>query len=171
MSCEQVVNKEREGEKGKSPYNSLKEKGKEKEISTFPSPYPSPKSSPFPSPCELHGEGKGKVDIVNQGKREGKGKAVRVDADFILYSQYDPVQTAIIVLRIPQVFTDGAKRYNNARIMRSILRIIGEDAFRQLVYQQWRENGIDGEPRSRAATFMAKLNAAKYAVLKEGGEA
>ena len=41
--------------------------------------------------------------------------------------------------------------------MRSYVRRIGEDAFRQLAYRQWRENAVDGEPRSRAAAFMAKL--------------
>ena len=45
----------------------------------------------------------------------------------------------------------NGKTYNHARIMRSYVRRLGEDAFRELAYRQWRENAIDGEPRSRAA--------------------
>ena len=71
----------------------------------------------------------------------------------------DPVQVAMLTLRIPRISTDAnGREYNNARIMRWALVRIGEEAFRELVYQQWRENEIDGLPRSTAAAFMAKLN-------------
>ena len=87
----------------------------------------------------------------------GKGK-VSIDRDLFFDPLYDPVQIALFALRIPQRFTDAnGKTYNHARIMRSYVRRIGEDAFRQLAYRQWRENAVDGEPRSRAAAFMAKL--------------
>ena len=74
----------------------------------------------------------------------------------------DPVQVAMLTLRIPRISTDAnGREYNNARIMRRALASIGEEAFRELVYMQWRENEIDGLPRSTAAAFQAKLNAAR----------
>ena len=50
-----------------------------------------------------------------------------------------------------------------------MIRQIGEAAFRDILYQQWDENRTDGEPESRAATFMAKLNKERDAM--KGGEA
>ena len=146
------------------PATPYREKGSQKEISASPSPYPSPKPSPLPSVRE---EGKGEVDLHQLAERTGK--AVRVDADLILNSPFDPVQIALNVLRIPSVAEDAGVRYNNARIMRHLLRIIGEEAFRDATYRQWRENAIDGEPRSRARTFMAKLNAIRAALSPKGG--
>ena len=111
--------------------------------------------------------GSGSVDFV---KVKGSGTAVKIDRDFILSETYDPVQVALAVLRIPKASqgVDG-KQYNNSRIMRWYIRIIGEDAFRDLVYRQWRENAIDGEPRNRSAAFMAKLW--KFAFPTKGGAA
>ena len=98
------------------------------------------------------------------------------DADFILKgwredgTRTDPVQVALVALGMPRVVTlpDG-RTINHARIMRWYIRIIGEDAFRDLVYRQWRENAIDGEPRNRSAAFMAKLW--KFAFPTKGGAA
>ena len=104
--------------------------------------------------CEDTSKGKGQVGFRQMG---GKGK-VSIDRNLFFDPLYDPVQIALLALGIPQTSTcENGKSYNNAKIMRSYVRRIGEDAFRQLAYRQWRENAIDGEPRSRAAAFMAKL--------------
>ena len=164
-NMEALPQKERgKGKETFPPTTPYREKGREKEISA--SPYPSPKPSPLPSGME---KGKGEVDLHQ--KRSGEGKAVRVDAELILHSPFDPVQIALNVLRIPPVAVDAGVRYNNARIMRHLLRTIGEAAFRDATYRQWRENAIDGEPRSRARTFMAKLNAIRAALSPKGGAA
>ena len=62
---------------------------------------------------------------------------------------------------------DG-RHYNNARILRWALRQMGEREFRELVYLQWRENEIDGLPRSCASAFMAKVNAVVHGPKKGG---
>ena len=125
------------------------------------------KEIPYPNPngkgegqgqdaraCGAFRQGEGQVGIRQS---DGKGK-VRIDRKLFFDPLYDPVQIALLALGIPPRFTDATgKTYNHARIMRSYVRRIGEGNFRQLAYQQWRENVIDGEPRSRAATFMAKL--------------
>lgn len=93
---------------------------------------------------------------------------IPITKELILYGEIgdgrivDPVQTALLVLRVPTIDTVNGVTYNNARIWRSILHDIGERAFRDALYRQYRENDIDGNPRSRAATFQAKLNALKY---------
>ena len=104
--------------------------------------------------CEDTSKGKGQVGFRQMG---GKGK-VSIDRNLFFDPLYDPVQIALFALGLPRTSTcENGKSYNNAKIMRSYVRRIGEDAFRQLAYRQWRENAIDGEPRSRAAAFMAKL--------------
>ena len=67
-----VVHKERGEEKGKSPYNPLKGKEREKEIFSFPSP--SPISSPSRTCPHVEGEGKADVDR----SCNGKGKTLRL---------------------------------------------------------------------------------------------
>ena len=163
--------KKKEGrEKRHSPLQPPIEKREErKKYLPIPIPIPlpnppSPKPSPLPSGME---KGKGEVDLHQ--KRSGEGKAVRVDAELILHSPLDPVQVALNVLRIPPVAADAGVRYNNARIMRHLLRIIGEAAFRDATYRQWRENAIDGEPRSRARAFMAKRGHDQVHPLCDGG--
>ena len=105
---------------------------------------------------EPHGSCAGTVGF-RQANGTGPGGA-KVDRDLFFDPLYDPVQIALFALGLPRTSTcENGKSYNNARIMRSYVRRIGEDAFRQLAYRQWRENAIDGEPRSRAAAFMAKL--------------
>ena len=156
------------------------EAAKEKE--TFPPTPPYREKEPYPNPngkgkgegkgsgkdahaCEAPRKGKGEVGVRQM---DGKGK-VRISRDLFFDPRYDPVQVALFALGIPQRFTcaDG-KTYNHARIMRWYIRRMGEGAFRELAYRQWRENSVDGEPRSRAATFMAKLYAA---VFGKGGAA
>ena len=104
--------------------------------------------------CEASRSGSGAVGIR---QKNGSGP-VRIGRELFFDPKYDAVQIALLALGLPQKSTDAnGKAYNNARIMRSYVRRIGEDGFRQLAYQQWRENAIDGEPRSRAAVFMSKL--------------
>ena len=182
-----VMHKERGEEKGKSPHTPLKGKEGQKEISAVPESVPVHHAGARTHE-EPHGTGAGAGSVGLRQNNFGTGTAngvsmqirpgtyFRVTPDFILDGHMsdgrrnDPVQVALLVLGIPQcsVHPNG-RRYNNARIMRWYLRQIGEENFRQIVYQQWRENAIDGEPRSRAAAFMAKL----YAVRDElkGGAA
>ena len=175
MNVAGVVNKEREAEKGKSPLASpLKEKGEEKEISTVPVP----EHHAGARTCEDRtGTGSGSVGIRQIcGTGTGSGRTMRINADFILNPEIvpgrftDPVQVALLALHLPQVIEyPGGRRYNNARIMRWYVKVLGESAFREILYRQWRENAIDGEPNSRAAAFMAKLYAARDAM--KGGAA
>ena len=81
-----------------------------------------------------------------------------VDAELILHGyhamgRYDAVQTAMYALQLPTV-SNGR---NIPRILRWHLRRIGEENFRQIVYDQWRENDIDGAPRCTAAALTVKL--------------
>ena len=150
-------------EKEKSPHTPLKEK----EISPAPDPVPvhhaCARAQGDSSPL---GSGSGTVDVLGSVFRSGSGtgsaKRVKVDRDFILYGEFDPVNTALQVLGIPK-FSESAsgRRYNNARLMRWAMGIIGEEWFRELVYRQWCENRCDGAPKNAAAAFQAKLYSAK----------
>lgn len=120
------------------------------------------------------GTGSGSVDVSGNGFRSGSGAArrVKIDRDFILFAEYDPVSIALNTLGIPKISTDETGRqYNNARLMRWAIRIIGEDWFRELVYRQWCENRCDGRPDNIAAAFQAKLYAAKDAAANTNGGA
>ena len=146
-------------EKEKIPHTPLREK----EIS----PAPVPDHRACARACEDSqplGTGSGSVDFLESGFRSGAGAArrVKIDRDFILFAEYDPVSIALKTLGIPKISTDETGRqYNNARLMRWAIRIIGEDWFRELVYRQWCENRCDGKPNNTAAAFQAKLYAAK----------
>ena len=99
--------------------------------------------------------GPGPVDV---GKSNDGVQRVPISYDLIMDESHDPVQIALLVLRIPKksIGSDG-RRYNNARIIRWYVSRIGEQFFRELVYQQWRENVIDGVPKNITAAFMTKL--------------
>ena len=150
-------------EKEKSPHTPLKEK----EIS--PAPDPVPDHHACARACEDSqplGTGSGTVDFLGSVFRSGSGTGaanrIKVDRDFILFAEYDPVSIALKTLAIPKISTDETGRqYNNARLMRWAIRIIGEEWFRELVYRQWCENRCDGRPNNIAAAFQAKLYAAK----------
>ena len=177
-SCEQ---RKRKG-KGKSPLASpLKEKTKEKEISTDSDSVfacacacAQGSASPTRSPRKTETE---TVDILDRVKTETETARPRqrivVDAEFILKgyredgTRNDPVQVAMVALKVPRYSGRRAngEMYDNPGLFRHICNIIGEEWFRDIVYKQWRENGVDGDPRSRAATFQAKLNRAKYITL------
>ena len=146
-------------EKEKIPHTPLREK----EIS--PAPVPVPDHHACARACEDSqplGTGSGSVDFLESGFRSGAARRVKIDRDFILFAEYDPVSIALKTLGIPKISTDETGRqYNNARLMRWAIRIIGEDWFRELVYLQWCENRCDGKPNNIAAAFQAKLYAAK----------
>ena len=155
------------------PITPYREKESQKENLPIPIPFMErererERERPLPKPSPTHsGKGQEKVDLRRfPGQGEGKAQSVRhrIDRDLIMDPTHDPVQVALLVLRIPKTVTapDG-RTYNNARILRWALVRIGEEAFRELVYRQWRENEIDGLPRSSAAAFMAKLNREMYA--------
>ena len=74
----------------------------------------------------------------------------------------DAVEVALTALRIPRMNIVGGRSFNNARILRWSLERVGEDAFREAVWRQLRENASDGEPHSVPAAFQAKLNALMY---------
>ena len=77
----------------------------------------------------------------------------------------DAVQIALVALNIPKITAVNGRTYNNPRMMRWLLpQVGGEDAFRELVYEQWCENNTDGAPRSYAAVFFAKLYARRDAM-------
>ena len=155
----EVVHKERDKEKGKSPHTPLKEKETEKE--TFPEPAPEHRARTCAGAGareEASRSGSGAVDIRHGISGAGSANRVKIDRDFIMDPAYDAVQVALLVLHIPET-TPG---YNNARMMRWALRIVGEEEFRDLVYRQWRENALDGSARNPAAAFQAKLNSAVF---------
>ena len=117
------------------------------------------------------GSGAGAV-VFNQGREGVRRKSRRiVDFDFIMDASLDPVQVALIALRIPKVSVraDGTT-CNNARLMRWFIRQCnGDDGiFRDLVYQQWRENTLDGVPDNAAAAFQRKLNRTLDELRREG---
>jgi len=92
---------------------------------------------------------------------KGKGKVTSrptVDAELILHGyhehgRYDAVETALLALGIPATIPGR----NHALILRWHLRRLGEENFRQIVYEQWRENKIDGVPRNTMAALTVKL--------------
>ena len=104
--------------------------------------------------------GTGTVCLRSSGTGTGTvRRSITIDNELILHGyneqglRYDAVQTALYVLGIP-LYSNG---YNNAKVLRYHLRRLGEDTFRQLVYDQWRENDIDGSPRSVISALIARL--------------
>ena len=162
-----VVNKERGEEKGKSPHSPLKEKEGEKEI--YPSPSPSPRAGAREGAGCRKGKGEGKGDAFDRSIEIRPRAVIHVNDGFILNSECDSVEMALAILRIPQTAMYRGKAYNNPRIMRTIRNEIGDDVFREVLVRQWHENCSDGEPRSRAAAFMAKLNAVRDGIHGVGG--
>ena len=136
-------------------------KEKEKREETFPEPVPEhhARAGARARTCEgASRSGSGAVDIRQRISGAGSASRVRIDRDFIMDPAHDAVQIALLVLRIPEV----TQPYNNARMMRWALRIVGEEEFRDLVYRQWRENTLDGSAKNAAAAFQAKLNCAVF---------
>ena len=171
-----VMHKERGKEKGKSPCNPLKEKESQKEISPSPSPSPYPREracAGAQGEPSGKGKGQGKVDILDRSIEIRPRVTIHVNDEYIRYSECDSVEIAMAILRLPKIETYKGMTFNNPRILRKIRSQIGDETFRELIIQQWRENCTDGEPRNRAAAFMAKLYAVRDEIRKErkGGAA
>ena len=96
---------------------------------------------------------------------------IHVNDEFIRYSDCDSVEMAMSILRLPQISVVKGISYNNPRIMRKLRNEIGDATFREVLIQQWHENASDGEPRSRTATFMAKLFAVRQEIRSMKGGA
>lgn len=172
--CAQVVHKERGKEKGKSPHTPLKEKESQKEISPSPSPYPSPREracAGAQGEPSGKGKGQGKVDILDRSIEIRPRVTIHVNDEYIRYSECDSVEIAMAILRLPKIETYKGMTFNNPRILRKIRSQIGDEIFKELIIRQWHENAIDGEPRNRAAAFMAKLYAVRDEIAAAKGGA
>ena len=167
-----VINREGGGLKENPPCTPLKEN---KGTSIFTAPVPVPIARTY-APAQgtpaadrtgtgtgteaaANRTGTGSVNIGNSGPGTGTApRRIRIDAEFILEGynaqglRYDPVETAMAIFRIPKI-SNGR---NNAKILRWHVRKLGEETFRQLVYDQWRENAIDGAPESVIRALTAR---------------
>ena len=162
-----VMHKERGEEKGKSPHSPLKEKEGQKEISATPNP-----TQHAGARVRAQGMGLGLVDFRQSDSFSlpvRPGVSLRIDDETIRYSQADSVELAMAALRLKRIDSYKGRTYHTPRVLRKVLHQIGDEVFREVLIQQLHENRCDGEPRSRAAAFMAKL----YAVRDElkGGAA
>ena len=81
-----------------------------------------------------------------RSKRQTKGND-RMNIEEQIWTG-DPVLVAVGLFR-------GTE--DNRRLWGWYCRQLGREAFRQLVYQKWRENETDGAPRNPAAAFQAML--------------
>ena len=94
------------------------------------------------------------------GSVSGSRVRVRVRADTFLDPALDPVSVAVAVF---------GGNHDDRRLWRWYLYRIGEDAFRQLAFTQWRENRSDGMPQNPPACFQRKLTDALNAQSAVGG--
>lgn len=149
------------GLKENPPCTPLKENKGRNSLFSVPVPVPIART-PAPAQGTPPDERTGTGTVCLRNSRTGTAQGRRrptVDAEFILHGyndqglRYDPVQTAMVALGIPQC-SNGC---NNALTLRWHLRRLGEENFRQLVYDQWRENRIDGAPRNVMAALTVKL--------------
>lgn len=95
------------------------------------------------------------------GSVSGSRVRVRVGADTFFDSDLDPVTVAVAVF---------GGNHDDRRLWRWYLYRIGEDAFRQLAFTQWRENRSDGMPQNPPACFQCKLTATLNAQSAAGGK-
>ena len=89
---------------------------------------------------------------------------VRVGPDTFFDPDLDPVTVAVTVF--------GGDR-DDRRLWRWYLYRIGEEAFRQLAFIQWRENRSDGMPGKPPACFQRKLTStlkAQSAAIRGSGQ-
>lgn len=99
------------------------------------------------------------------GSVSGSRVRVRVGADTFFDPALDPVTVAVAVF---------GGNHDDRRLWRWYLYRIGEDAFRQLAFTQWRENRSDGMPDNPPACFQRKLTNAlntQSAAQQNGGAA
>ena len=160
-----AINGYQQGEGGikeNPPFTPLKENKGRNYIFSEPVPVPIARACTHAQgtpPTEGTGTGTGTVKNEVQGTGTVTvRRRITIDDEFILHGynekglRYDPVQTAMIVFRLP-LYSNG---FNNPKLLRWHLRKLGEENFRQLVYDQWRENAIDGAPESVIRAFTAR---------------
>ena len=170
-----AINRGEGGLKENPPCTPLKENKGRSLIFSVPVPVPIARARTHTQgtpPTESTGTGTGTGTVKNDVNSTGTGTVKNdvnstgtgtvsrrpvIDAELILHGyhqkgRYDPVQTALYVFRLP-LMSNG---FNNAKLLRWHLRRLGEETFRQLMYDQWRENDIDGSPRNVAAAFMRR---------------
>ena len=97
-------------------------------------------------------------DKETTGSVSGSRVRVRVGADTFFDPALDPVTVAVF-----------GGNHDDRRLWRWYLYRIGEDAFRQLAFTQWRENHSDGMPDNPPACFQCKLTATLNAQSAAGG--
>ena len=134
------------GDEAQSAAEVMHKEGK-KEKETFP-PTPPYKEK------EKREETTGSVSV------SGSRVRVRVGADTFFDPALDPVTVAVAVF---------GGNHDDRRLWRWYLYRIGEDAFRQLAFTQWRENRSDGIPQNPPACFQRKLTATLNAQSAAGG--
>jgi hypothetical protein len=134
------------GDEAQSAAEVMHKEGK-KEKETFP-PTPPYKEK------EKREETTGSVSV------SGSRVRVRVGADTFFDPALDPVTVAVAVF---------GGNHDDRRLWRWYLYRIGEDAFRQLAFTQWRENRSDGMPQNPPACFQRKLTATLNAQSAAGG--
>ena len=104
----------------------------------------------FP-PIPPYKEKEKREETTGSGSVSGSRVRVRVGADTFFDPDLDPVTVAVAVF---------GGNHDDRRLWRWYLYRIGEDAFRQLAFIQWRENRSDGMPDNPPACFQRKLTAA-----------
>ena len=119
----------------------------------------------FP-PTPPYKEKEKKEETTGSGSVSGSRVRARVGPDTFFDPDLDPVTVAVTVT----VF--GGDR-DDRRLWRWYLYRIGEEAFRQLAFIQWRENRSDGMPGKPPACFQRKLTStlkAQSAAIRGSGQ-
>jgi hypothetical protein len=124
------------GDEAQSAAEVMHKEGK-KEKETFP-------------PTPPYKEKEKREETTGSGSVSGSRVRVRVGADTFFDPALDPVTVAVAVF---------GGNHDDRRLWRWYLYRIGEDAFRQLAFTQWRENRSDGMPQNPPACFQRKLTA------------
>ena len=113
----------------------------------------------FP-PTPPYKEKEKREEKTGSGSVSGSRVRVRVGAETFFDPDLDPVTVAVAVF---------GGNHDDRRLWRWYLYRIGEDAFRQLAFTQWRENRSDGMPQNPPACFQRKLTDALNAQSAAGG--
>jgi len=105
------------------------------------------KKKPSP-PTHTYKEKEKREEKTGSVSVSGSRVRVRVGADTFFDPALDPISVAVAVF---------GENHDDRRLWRWYLYRIGEDAFRQLAFTQWRENRSDGMPQNPPACFQRKL--------------
>jgi len=117
------------------------------------------KKKPSP-PTHTYKEKEKREEKTGSVSVSGSRVRVRVGADTFFDRALDPISVAIAVF---------GGNHDDRRLWSWYLYRIGEDAFRQLAFTQWRENRSDGMPQNPPACFQRKLTATLNAQSAAGG--